>query len=92
MQKGYALTGIEAADAEGSPVDLQNVQKNDDGTVSFTMPAEAVSIAPVYTDNAQPLDISGEGVTVKDGRRRRLCGRAVLRDRSGMGKRVPVLL
>ena len=67
MQKGYALTGIEAADAEGSPVDLQNVQKNDDGTVSFTMPAEAVSIAPVYTDNAQPLDISGEGVTVKTG-------------------------
>ena len=43
--EGWQGTGVTVTDRNGAPV---TVTKNDDGTYSFTMPAGAVSVSPVF--------------------------------------------
>ena len=60
--EGYQVADVKVTDAKGNPV---AVTKNADGTYSFTMPATAVTIEPVFEEVTTPVDPDSGDVSDK---------------------------
>ena len=55
--EGYEAAGVTVTDAKGNQV---TVTKNPDGTYSFTMPASAVTVTPVFEEITAPDSPGGD--------------------------------